>query len=423
MQLKEVPLKDIKVGKRFRKKYEGIEELSESIKDVGVIQPITLNKNLELCAGGRRYMASVMAMVPTITCIIREEEDSEIDKREIELVENLYRQDMTWHERAELTDHIDSLKKEEDPNWSGRKTAELLGKGKSAVAKDLQLAEALRNVPELKNCKTEADAQKVLTNIAKKVDAQAAIEKHQESPAIKQAKAHYKIGDALTSMKQLAKDVPNSTVSFIEVDPPYAIDLQNIKKSDLTKDGSLTNYNEIEGEDYENFIKQTCSGMFDCAGENCWVIFWHAHQWSGLIRRELENVGFVVDPVPGIWIKGSEGTDGSGQTNQPDTYLARCYEPFIIARKGKPVIQKPGRSNIFSFKPVPSSQKYHPTQRPIELMDELFKTFVYPNSIVMVPFLGSGITLKAAYKNHCTGFGWELNADNKPLFLASLLEE
>lgn len=422
-RLEEVDIKSIKVGKRFRKKYEGIEELSESIKLSGVVQPVTLNKNLELCAGGRRYMASVMAGMPTIPAIIRDDESTEVDLREIELVENLYRQDMTWHERAELTDYIDKLKKESDPNWSGRKTADLLGKGKSAVAKDLQLAEALKNVPELKNCKTEADANKVLNNINKKATAQEAIDKHKENPAMQRAASHYRIGDAFEGMEEMAFANPDSIVSLIEIDPPYAIDLQNIKKADLTKDGSITNYNEVEANDYTSFIERTCEDVYACAGRDAWVIFWHAHQWQPLIRKCLEDVGFLVDPVPGIWLKGEDGKEGSGQTNQPDTYLARCYEPFLIARKGKPVIQKPGRSNVFSFKPVPPSQKYHPTQRPLELMDELIKTFAHPNSVIMVPFLGSGITLRAAYKNHCTGFGWELNENNKPLFLASLIED
>jgi len=418
-----IPIVDIIIGKRFRKKYEGIEELSTSIKETGLIQPVTINSKKELMAGGRRYMAHVMGQLSHIDCIMLEDSSSEVDLREVELVENLYRQDMTWHERAELTDYIDQLKKANDPNWSGRKTAELLGKGKSAVAKDLKLAEALKNVPELKNCKTEADANKVLVNISKKIDAQQAVDKHKENPAILAAVTHYTIGDAFLGMEEMYDANPNSMVSLIEIDPPYAIDLQNIKKADLTKDGSITNYNEVKTNDYEDFITRTCTDVFNCAGEDCWVIFWHAFQWQQLIRDSLEDVGFIVDPVPGIWLKGEDGKEGSGQTNQPKTYLARCYEPFLIARKGKPEVQKQGRSNVFSFKPTPAAQKYHPTQRPLALMNEIIKTFVHPNSIIMVPFLGSGITLRAAYQNHCTGFGWELNENNKPLFLASLLED
>lgn len=421
--LQEVNIEDIKVGKRFRQKYEGIEELAASITEHGIIQPVTVNKNLELCAGGRRYMASVLAQKSTIPCIIRSDEEGELSLREIELVENLYREDMTWHERAELTSYIDKLKKESDPSWSGRKTAELLGKGKSAVAKDLQLAETLEKVPELKACKTEADAKKILENISRKVDAEEAIAKHKENPALQYADSHFRLGNAFEGMATQFEINPTSRVALIEIDPPYAIDLQAVKKSDLVKDQSVSNYNEIPANKYHDFVRKTCKLSFQCAGSNCWVIFWHAHQWQALIKQELEAAGFEVDPVPGIWLKGEGESEGRGQTNQPKTYLARAYEPFLIARKGSPNIQKQGRSNVFRYKPLPPAQKYHPTQRPTALMEELIQTFVTPNSIVMIPFLGSGATLLAAYNCHCTGYGWELNKDNKPLFLNSLLEQ
>lgn len=420
--LQELPIENIKVGKRFRKRYEGIEELAESIKEHGVVQPITVNKHLELCAGGRRYMASVLAQKSTIPCVIRTDEEGEVSLREIELVENLYRQDMTWHERAELTAYIDKLKKETDPKWSGRKTAELLGKGKSAVAKDLQLAETLEQVPELKGCKTEADANKIMKNLSRQIEAEEAIEKHKDNPAIQYADSHFRIGNAFTGMAAQAEANPNSTVSLIEIDPPYAIGLPAVKKAELTKDQSVTNYEEIDEEDYPDFIRKTCELSYACASSNCWVIFWHAHQWQAFIKQKLENAGFAVDPVPGVWLKGEGESEGRGQTNQPQTYLARAYEPFLIARKGNPNIQKQGRSNVFSFKPLPPAQKYHPTQRPSTLMEELIQTFVVPNSIIMIPFLGSGATLMAAYNCHCTGYGWELNKRNKPLFLNALLE-
>ena len=54
--LQNVKLTDIKISPRFRKNYGDIKELVTSVKEKGILQPISLNKNLELAAGGRRFM-------------------------------------------------------------------------------------------------------------------------------------------------------------------------------------------------------------------------------------------------------------------------------------------------------------------------------------------------------------------------------
>ncbi len=76
-----------------------------------------------------------------------------------------------------------------------------------------------------------------------------------------------------------------------------------------------------------------------------------------------------------------------------------------------------GRSNVFAIPGVPPSQRIHATERPIELMQEILKTFVYPGARVIIPFLGSGNTLIACYKEGMTGFGYDLSAEHKKGFL------
>ncbi|GAH67386.1 unnamed protein product, partial [marine sediment metagenome] len=52
-----INIKDIKIGKRFRNKLEKIEELSENIKDNGLIIPIVIDKSNKLVDGERRINA------------------------------------------------------------------------------------------------------------------------------------------------------------------------------------------------------------------------------------------------------------------------------------------------------------------------------------------------------------------------------
>ncbi len=75
---------------------EGLKELSKSIQELGIIQPITVRKvdgnNYQLISGERRYRATKMAGIKNIPSYIRLANDNEL--LELALVENIQRQDL-----------------------------------------------------------------------------------------------------------------------------------------------------------------------------------------------------------------------------------------------------------------------------------------------------------------------------------------
>jgi len=448
--LKELPLDDVKLGKRYREDYD-TEDLVESIKEVGILQPITVTpdptdgKYLVL-AGGRRWCCAMELDFETIPCLIRDI-DGDLDLREIEYIENAYRKDLTWTERMNLVVEIHRLMQEKHGSkWNQRKTAQKLEKSVGGINRLLQLHGMIQKFPKLIEEKTEDDAVKKARKILEMVSVTSMVKKHQEEYGdeadheddysigedlddedsevsvpesnyirfAKNATAHYRIGDAFQGMEEIIADPDmNPPIGLIEVDPPYGIDLQTQKKGGETRE--LNRYEEVEADAYEEFTARVARDIFDIAPKNSRLIYWFGISWYSTVLSQLKKVGFDVDPIPGIWVKPA------GQANNPDKYLARTYETFFIATKGDGIpIRQRGRSNVFSFAPVPASKKYHPTQRPIELMQEILKTFAWPNSVILVPFLGSGVTLRAAYHEGMVGFGWELNEDNKPKFLASV---
>ncbi len=432
-ELRTVPIKDIKVSARFRKEYGDLDELCESIKEHGIIQPISLNRDLELAAGGRRYAAAVMAGLTEIPALIRDTVD-QIDKLEIELFENIHRKDMEWAEEVALTKAINDLYiSKYGKEWSGRKTAQLLGKSTGGVADNIKLAKAIEEVPELAKCKNKHEATKLLKKVekaqvveelAKKQEERIKKEKANGIDQLARADANFRIGDCFDGLEDTISVFREmgraSNISLIEVDPPYAIDLQELKQQKGVTDANLEKYKEISRENYPNFLNRLTSLLYKVAAPDSWVVFWFGPTWFCEVKSALINAGFKVDDIPGIWIKGSEDSEGHGQTNQPKYYLGRAYEPFFIARKGSPEIQKQGRPNTFLFRPVPPNLKYHPTQRPIDLISEILTTFTTPGSTVLVPFLGSGATLRAAYRCKMNAFGWELNEHNKQHFMLAV---
>ena len=80
---------------------ESLEELSESIKEYGVIQPIVVSKEdgyYAIVAGERRWRAAKIAGLAEIPAIIRESDEQ--TNREISLIENIQREDLNPYEKA-----------------------------------------------------------------------------------------------------------------------------------------------------------------------------------------------------------------------------------------------------------------------------------------------------------------------------------
>ena len=121
---------------------EALEELAESIRQHGVLQPLSVRRvgnGYELIAGERRLRAAQMAGLSEIPCIVMNMDDRE--SAMTAMVENLQRQDLDFVEEAQ---GISDLLQRWD--MSQEQVARLLGKSQSAVANKLRL---LRHSPEV----------------------------------------------------------------------------------------------------------------------------------------------------------------------------------------------------------------------------------------------------------------------------------
>jgi len=430
--MKKVKLDAINFGTRFREDMGDLEGLMESIKEKGVIQPICLSEDMTLLAGGRRYTASKQLGLSDIPAIIRHTED-EIDAREVELFENIHRQDMTWQEKAKLTAKIHDLYAEKDINWSGRKTAELLGKSAMTVSNNLRLAGAIDILPELGNCKTADDAMKVLKKAEEEVIIQELAKRQQErvqkeidrsggkeSPetfVLKRAKDDYIISDIFPYLDSL-KD--NSKINFIECDPPYGINLEsgsseNNPSDSIEKKLKYASYIDVPPNKYRKFLDDILPKLYRVAGDNCTMIWWFNMRWYIDILEVMEEAGWKVDITPAVWLKNN----GSKSMN-PDV-LTRAYEPFLVCRKGFPLIYIKGRTNTFQYSN--DQDAYHPAQRPVSMMRNLCQTFCPPGGNILVPFAGSGATLRAAYLEGMNPTGIDKNPEYKNRFLLKVEED
>ena len=125
-------------------KPEALDELADSIRQHGILQPLSVRRSgnfYELIAGERRLRAARIAGITDIPCIVMSMDDKESGMAA--MVENLQRQDLDFIEEA-----LGIARLLRDWNMSQEQAARLLGKSQSAVANKLRILKHSNTVLE-----------------------------------------------------------------------------------------------------------------------------------------------------------------------------------------------------------------------------------------------------------------------------------
>ena len=137
--ISEVPVSKIKANpNQPRREFaaEALNELAESIRQIGIIQPITLRKmddgTYQIIAGERRWRASQMAGLSSIPAYIRTADDENM--MQMALVENIQREDLNAIEIALAYQNLI-----EQYDLTQEKLSEKVGKNRATIANFLRL--------------------------------------------------------------------------------------------------------------------------------------------------------------------------------------------------------------------------------------------------------------------------------------------
>ena len=137
--INEIPISQIEANpNQPRREFdsEALQELATSIREIGIIQPITLRQiddnRFQIIAGERRWRASQIAGLTAIPAYIRTISDESI--MEMALVENIQREDLNAIEIALAYQHL-----LENDGMTQEKVSERVGKSRAAIANYLRL--------------------------------------------------------------------------------------------------------------------------------------------------------------------------------------------------------------------------------------------------------------------------------------------
>ena len=147
--LRDIPVSDLVPGKyqpRTRMDKGALEELAQSIKTRGIVQPILVRQlapgRFEIVAGERRWRAAQIAGMPTVPALVREIPDEQA--LGIGLIENIQREDLNAIEEATgIKRLIDEFK------LTHESAAQAVGRSRAAVTNLLRLLDLAKPVQEM----------------------------------------------------------------------------------------------------------------------------------------------------------------------------------------------------------------------------------------------------------------------------------
>lgn len=205
------------------------------------------------------------------------------------------------------------------------------------------------------------------------------------------------------------KDIADNSIDLILTDPPYIISREtNFSKGggDNAKYGSLTmDFGDWDKEplNLEELIKEWYRILKEDATI---IIFYDIFKMQEIYDLALKEN--FKQPRIGIWEKTN-----AVPVNAKINYLSNCREYFISFCKGKKGVFNSYYDNAFYSYPIVGGKErtFHPTQKPIKLMEDLIKTNANKNSVILDCFMGSGTTGVAAVNNDCDFIGIELNKE------------
>jgi ParB-like chromosome segregation protein Spo0J/DNA modification methylase len=453
-----VDIEDIKVIDRAREDLD-VADLARSISDVGLLQAIIINSANELLDGGRRLTACKQLGHLSIPCRVIESATVH-DRLIIELVANQERKDFTWHEDVMLKKNIHTELEEANKEWSLRKTAKKLQCAIGGLSSDLAIAAAINVFPHLKELASKAKAREAYKKLSGQAEASIALKNLSEDdksklnmalsggkipglktvqdtphdnasssphdkhttpgvnvpegnetplqPTVESAipEFYYHIG----TFQELFKHIPDSTVGFAELDPPYAIDFNNVygKVSNIK-----TTAEDWTVEKLKDQMTQLFKILYAKMLDNSWVLCWTGKEHSNLMNVLAANAGFQIQP-PGVWTKDS------GASNTPKTTMISQYEMYLLMRKGKAQFNTASFPNVLRYATVPSSQRNHQWQKPVELYNRFQEACGRPGSIFVSPFAGSGTSMVSAAINKMTPMGADNDKQYFPRFVQTM---
>lgn len=421
----------VKTRQRVKKKKQTIPDLAKSINVVGQIQPgvCCLNKEGKpvLLVGERRLLACKLLRIP-YTYILKEEITDPLILKQIELEENLCREELHWLDEINAKAELHELYQTRfglttQGARGGHKlsdTAERFGESTGLISADIELAMWAKEIPEVAEAENKTEAKKIVKRLKLGVRRRVALDKalgvlppreeeeekeaedtegsdysyevsKEDATVIKTEKLEisqevlleYDRRCLLGEMEfHLGQDLRPEPFDIVPFDPPWGVEFDKV----MATTGSQQKYPD-KVKVYKAELLKQLQLIYNTMSEHS-----HLYMFFGIVHHKfvydtLEEVGFNTNRMPILWHKL-----GAHRTRNPEIWPGRCYEPIAYARKGKKPLFLQGRADIIQTPPPsPAIKQDHPSAKHPDIYIELLKRSASPGDRVLDPMAGSGM--------------------------------
>ena len=191
-------------------------------------------------------------------------------------------------------------------------------------------------------------------------------------------------------------DITDNSVDMIITDPPYSTPVitgfgrQTVKNvADLSMQET---YVKMLKNEFERVLKPSGSVFMFCDDKYYPSIFRAFYNWK--------NVQLLV------WDKGVIGMGKPFRKRHE--LIVYANRETIDYNRSENITHYP---TVLQYKPIPSTARLHPAQKPTDLLRDLIIGFTDPGDTVLDPFMGSGSTGEACKEIGRNFIGIELNTD------------
>lgn len=400
---KSIPLESITIDRATRQRRElpGIPILAESIQRLGLINPITVTRDLVLVAGERRYTACKSLGWSSIPAQFIEDLDPSA-LRAIELEENIKRVDLPWQDQVRAIQEYHSFQRSQRPDWVQASTADALGIAQAEVSEKLMVADELtKGNPRV----VEAPKYSVAKGIVLRDRERAGASEVAKLSTVLSTTSTTVAGTTIAPVKAVlpaSADDGSDTIinadfnswaptysgpkfNLIHCDFPYGIGAGDFAQSSASAHGGY----EDSADTYWTLCRTLAANLDRLASESCHLIFWFSltHYQSTLDFLTTET-DFVVNPFPLIWLK----SDNAGILPDPARGPRRIYETAFFASRGdRKIVQ--AVANAYA---APTVRDRHMSEKPTPVLGHFFRMVADHHTLLLDPTAGSGSSIRAA---------------------------
>jgi DNA modification methylase len=184
---------------------------------------------------------------------------------------------------------------------------------------------------------------------------------------------------------QLMATLPAESVDFVLTDPPYLVRYRS-------RDGRT-----VANDDRDDWLRPAFAEMFRLLKPRSLAVSFYGWTHVDLFFDAWKAAGFSV--VGHLVFRKPYASSSR--------FLAYHHEQAFLLAKGDVTPPATPLPDVLDFEYT--GNRLHPTQKPVECLTRIVRTFCKPVSLVLDPFCGSGSSLVAARDARCSYLGIELD--------------